>query len=207
MKNKIQVLFPDHFYTDGPYPLLPNEKQFILNTKEDVYSNIGGNFTSTNNCILESDSLKSLKDYILNCINEYAYDYMKINKDTEFYITQSWINFNGKGQAHHTHKHSNSIISGVFYVEGDEDSPITFHRDDAKPYFGGNYEYVIEEYNVLNSRTWTMPNKKNHLVLFPSTLTHSVKHNNSDIERVSLSFNTFMKGTVGEKKRLTELKL
>ena len=52
-----------------------------------------------------------------------------------------------------------------------------------------------------------MTNKKNHLILFPSTISHSVNPNNSDKERVSLSFNTFIKGYVGTKKRLTELKL
>ena len=95
----------------------------------------------------------------------------------------------------------------MFYIDGDEDCPITFHREDSRAYIGGNYEYEIEEYNVLNSRTWTMPNKKNHLILFPSTISHSVNPNNSDKERVSLSFNTFIKGYVGTKKRLTELKL
>ena len=207
MKNKVQILFPDHFYIDGPYPLLPKEKDFILNTKENVYSNIGGNHTSKNKFVLENENLKSLKNYIQVCINEYAYDYMKISKDTEFYITQSWVNFNSKGQTHHAHKHSYSIISGVFYIDGDEDCPITFHREESKPYFGGNFEYKIDEYNTLNSRTWKMPNQKNHLILFPSTQIHSVGVNNSDKERVSLSFNTFLKGYVGEDIRLTELKL
>jgi len=207
MKSKIQILFPDHFYVDGPYPLMPSEKDYVSHLKKDVYFNIGGNSTSTDSYVLENEKLKSLKNYIENCINEYAYDIFKINRDTKFEITQSWINFNGKGQAHHSHKHSNSVISGVFYIDGDEDCPITFHREDSRAYFGGNYEYEIEEYNVLNSRTWTMPNKKNHLILFPSTISHSVNPNNSDKERVSLSFNTFIKGYVGTKKRLTELKL
>jgi uncharacterized protein (TIGR02466 family) len=207
MNDKVQILFPDHFYIDGPYNLLPQEKEFILNSKENVFSNLGGNFTSTNNQILENDCLKKLKSYFEQCINEYAYDGMKINKETEFYITQSWINFNSKGQSHHTHQHSNSIISGVFYVEGNDDCPINFHRDAARPYFGGNYEYKLDEYNYFNSKMWMVPNKKHHLILFPSTTLHSVENNNSDIERISLSFNTFMKGTVGNKNGLSELKL
>jgi len=33
--------------------------------------------------------------------------------------------------------------------------------------------------------------------LFPSTLMHSVAKNKSDVERISLSFNTFIRGKLG----------
>ena len=206
-QSKIQVIFPEHFYVDGPYPLVPAEKDYLLNLKNDVYDNYGGNTASKNSYVLENENLKPFKNYIEKCINQYAYDIMKISRDTKFEITQSWINYNDSGQAHHAHKHSNSVISGVFFIDGDEDCPLVFHRDDTRAFFGGNWEYEIEEYNMLNSRTWVMPNKKNHLVLFPSTLTHSVNNNKSNKERVSLSFNTFLKGYVGKYRRLTELKL
>lgn len=130
MKNKVQLIFPDHFYVDGPYPLVPSEKNFIQSLKEETHVNIGNNLISKNTYILENENLKNLKNYFQQCINEYAYDYYKIDKKTEFYITQSWINFNEKGTQHHTHRHSNSVISGVFYVDGDEDCPIIFSRDD-----------------------------------------------------------------------------
>ena len=207
MKSKIQVIFPEHFYVDGPYPLVPSEKNYALSLKNDTYTNYGGNTTSMNSYVLDNEKFKSLKNYIQICIDEYAYDIMKISRDTKFEITQSWINYNNSGESHHNHKHSNSVISGVFYIEGDGDCPIVFHRDDSRAFFGGNFEYNIEEYNMLNSRTWVLPNKKNHLVLFPSTISHSVNRNDTNNERVSLSFNTFIKGYIGDSKRLTELKI
>tara|TARA_Y100001937_G_C7071688_1_gene308696 strand:- start:467 stop:1090 length:624 start_codon:yes stop_codon:yes gene_type:complete len=207
MKSKLQVIFPEHFYVDGPYPLVPSERDYALHLKNDVYTNYGGNATSTNSYVLDNEKFKSLKNYIQMCIDEYAYDIMKISRDTKFEITQSWINYNNTGESHHNHKHSNSILSGVFYIEGDGDCPIVFHRDDSRAFFGGNFEYSIEEYNILNSRTWVLPNKKNHLVLFPSTISHSVNSNDTNKERVSLSFNTFIRGYIGQSKRLTELKI
>ena len=38
--------------------------------------------------------------------------------------------------------------------------------------------------------------KNGDLILFPSTLMHSVKTNTTDKERISLAFNSFIKGTV-----------
>ena len=45
------------------------------------------------------------------------------------------------------------------------------------------------------------------LVLFPSHLSHLVPSNLSDEERISLSFNTWVKGSLGTKQRLTYLPL
>ena len=38
--------------------------------------------------------------------------------------------------------------------------------------------------------------RKGDLILFPSTLMHSVKTNVTEDERVSLAFNSFIKGTI-----------
>ena len=47
------------------------------------------------------------------------------------------------------------------------------------------------DYNNLNVTV-----KNGDLILFPSTLMHSVKTNTSNKERISLAFNSFIKGTV-----------
>jgi len=43
------------------------------------------------------------------------------------------------------------------------------------------------------------------LFIFPSPLYHSVSIKTDNIERISLSFNTFFKGRIGTEKDLTEL--
>jgi hypothetical protein len=42
--------------------------------------------------------------------------------------------------------------------------------------------------------------------MFPSSLTHGVENVVADDTRVSLAFNSFIKGTFGDKESLTELK-
>jgi len=47
----------------------------------------------------------------------------------------------------------------------------------------------------------------NRLFLYPSTLQHSVTKNKSNVERISLAFNTFIKGFVGDNQQRTRLRL
>ena len=52
-----------------------------------------------------------------------------------------------------------------------------------------------------------IPLKKGDLILFPSNLSHSVPANQSDEERISLSFNTWCTGSLGDIRSLTYLPL
>jgi ectoine hydroxylase-related dioxygenase (phytanoyl-CoA dioxygenase family) len=49
--------------------------------------------------------------------------------------------------------------------------------------------------------------KKGMLVLFPSDLDHEVGLNQSQEERIALSFNTFFKGTIGYEEEVSLLEL
>ena len=51
--------------------------------------------------------------------------------------------------------------------------------------------------NENNAAQVNFNNENGKLVLFPSTLLHAVAKNKSDVERISLSFNTFIKGQLG----------
>ena len=67
---------------------------------------------------------------------------------------------------------------------------------------------VLREANL---KIWYLINIKFHprkqILLFPSYLKHRVLKNNSDHERISLSFNVFVKGIIGSKISNTELKI
>ena len=126
----------------------------------------------------------------------FFYDRFKVKKDIEIYITQSWINFNQKNTSHHRHKHINSIISSVIFIKG-ETCPITFYNSERN-LFGNLLSF--EDFTVPNENNTSQVyfnNKNGRLFLFPSTLMHSVARNKSDVERISLSFNTFIKGQLG----------
>jgi hypothetical protein len=50
-----------------------------------------------------------------------------------------------------------------------------------------------------------MPVTKGLLIMFPSRLEHLVLLKKNDNQRISLAFNTFLKGKLGENKSLNEL--
>ena len=78
-----------------------------------------------------------------------------------------------------------------------------------KIYFYKNgYQQIkvpTENWNHWNSESWWFEVETNKLILFPSSLTHMVETVQSDETRISISFNTFLKGTIGDEQSLTEL--
>lgn len=176
--------------SEETYVLSPIENKFLLN--QETCPNFGKNFTSTDTWILNKKPLKKLKNFFQKEIESYAYGILEIDPTIKFYITQSWVNYNPPKSGHHSHKHPNSILSGVFYIQG-EDISINFGRTLELLYLGLRYKH----YNIFNSTAFEIGVKKHKLVLFPSTLNHSVKPNTSTTTRVSLSFNTFVTGELG----------
>ena len=153
------------------------------------------------NILLNNKNFKSLKNYIKKWLDFYTKEILKI-KDINFYITQSWLNKTRKDEQHHKHRHTNSLISGVFHFE-DNKSDIVFHR--SNDIF--NLEFNYNEYNLYNSGTYKFATESNTLILFPSGLFHSVESNISNEDRHSLSFNTFVKGEIGKYNELNTLNI
>ena len=162
------------------------------------------NQISINQYILNTAPLKSLKKFIQRWINRYAFEFLKIKKDTiKVFPTLSWANYNTKGESHHQHHHGNSFISGVFYIQGDN-SPIKFHRQGSSAY---SFVFDYAEQDIMNSETFWIQMLPGQLFLFPSLLPHAVDANPSKSTRITLSFNTFIAGDVGSKANLNYLKI
>ena len=180
------------------YPFNKRELNYIKKLKK---SKNAYNSVSINNYVLKVPEFNSIKKYLQKWLDIYAHEFLKI-KDIEFYITQSWCNYNATYDKHHTHTHPNSLISGVFYIQGDQ-TPIVFTRGKSLLPFLVNHK----SFDMYNARTYWVNMEAGQLFLFPSTLIHSVKENKSKIKRISLSFNTFAKGKFGELNDLDRLEL
>ena len=59
----------------------------------------------------------------------------------------------------------------------------------------------------FNSKCYDIPVEEGKLIIFPSRLMHDVSRNTQDDLRISLSFNTWIKGEVGSKENADYLKL
>jgi len=203
VENIVEGLFPTPVYfSDLGRDVTKKELQEVKKHSLDVYRN-AGNITSNNVYILDLPVFKKLKDELSKHLEEYVKQVIAPKEDISLYITQSWLNYTDEHQFHHEHAHPNSLISGVFYFDADEDLDRIKFFDSRHTWF----EFESDSWSSFNSKTWWFPVKTGKIVLFPSDLRHSVEFKEGKNTRTSLAFNTFVKGTLGREKRLTELKL
>jgi uncharacterized protein (TIGR02466 family) len=148
----------------------------------------------------------NLLQWFESCLSE-AKNELGLPKKLELDITSCWINKTTKLQTHHQHHHQNSFLSGLFYL--------------SDGHIGGETEFFTENIWWKNF-AWFMPRdnqmrrkishriiaQKGRLILFPSSLAHSVRALIDNSCRYTISFNTFFSGIVdSEAKNSTRLEL
>ena len=181
-------------------PFTKEELQFIKNSKRDSVPN-QGNSSSRDTYILNNPEMSDIKSELMKAVQDYKISIMGADDKVDLYITQSWLNFTNQGQQHHVHLHTNSLVSGVLYISADEENDKIFFYNDRIM----NLNPVIKNYNVFNSDCWWYKVKTYKIILFPSWLMHEVRAKEGDNERISLAFNTFIKGDIGDERVLNRL--
>jgi uncharacterized protein (TIGR02466 family) len=162
-----------------------------------------GNTTSVDNTILRNKELTKLRDFIETSLSDYFTTVHNPKHKVNLKITQSWANYTEPGQWHHKHEHPNSFVSGVFYPQANrETDKIYFYRSGFQ-----QIKFPPENWNIYNSESWWFEVGTGDLILFPSSLTHMVETVQGNQTRISLSFNTFPVGSIGEEISLTGLNL
>lgn len=176
------------------------ELDFIL--KQETRPN-QGNTTSKDSNLFDREEMRSVHDFCKESINKYLQAVYAPKNDISLYVTQSWANYTQPGGYHHKHAHPNSFVSGILYVQADpEKDKIHFFREGYQ-----QLKLPTENFNLYNSESWWFESVPGQLYLFPSSTTHMVQNTKSMDTRVSISFNTFLKGNVGEDVDLTGLHL
>jgi len=201
IESTINGIFPIPVYISKlDRELTKKELSFVDKSKLDFYKN-DGNINSNDNYILNQKVFGSLKEDLYLRVEDYFKKVLSYTDAVTPYITQSWLNYTETNQYHHKHAHPNSIVSGVFYINCHEElDKIKFFKEDYK-----TIKPEIKDWNLYNSETWWFTVKTGDIILFPSSLTHMVETKEGDNTRISLAFNVFIKGTIGNNKNLTEL--
>jgi len=168
-------------------------------TKEIDWKSSHHNRQSDDTFLLDKPELKKIRKFIDIKIIKYVKEIL--GSSDKLMITQSWVNKTAKGESHHQHAHPNSLVSGVWYpVIHDKLPPIQFQTPIQR-----DVSLNVSKFNTFNSATFLLPLNKGELILFPSNLSHSVPANQSDEERISLSFNTWSSNDLGSVESLTYL--
>tara|TARA_B100001057_G_scaffold32377_1_gene29395 strand:- start:69 stop:659 length:591 start_codon:yes stop_codon:yes gene_type:complete len=170
----------------------------LQNLKEDEWLN-ESNITQQTKDIFLHKNIKYSKLYtwINKCLRE-------VHQDLEYEsdglkITISWGNRISLGANFHQHSHSNSIISGVYYLN-DTSTPTDFAIEDMW------YNNIVDLSG--NSRRMVCESfcgKSGDLIIFPSSITHRVDTHQSIESRYTISFNSFPYGKIGGRKSMMNL--
>lgn len=192
--SEILGLFPVPIFLDEI--IVPEEfKEYV---KSIEYSEKTSGHVSKETYILDKPEFTGLKNSIMDKLFEYTNNVLNVNHENiHFEMQNSWIFKMEQGDHGVQHDHANSLISGVLYLNVDDDSgKIYFHKlhDNLFPPV---IQIPFNEYNLFNSNSWFLSPKNNMLVLFPANISHSIGTQYSKTTRYSLAFNFFPKGTFG----------
>jgi len=143
----------------------------------------------------------TLKEVITTKLNWYLQEVW--GENGQLRVTISWVNYNPPNTRHHKHSHPNSIFSGCFYIETEPDAGAIILTNPNKKQFYA--EPMNKDRNKYASPIFGCRPDKYDLYLFPSWLEHEVEPNKSNSTRISLAFNTFYTGTIGNLTEATQL--
>lgn len=104
------------------------------------------------------------------------------NHNADIIIKESWFTRTQKNEYHHRHLHAFSEISGVYYVK-------TNGNDGSIAFYPPSSILFVSKIYSGKSDTITYRPEVGKLLLWPSLLEHGVISNQTDDDRISLSFN------------------
>ena len=203
IEAKISGIFPDPIYLAKlDRKFTKQELEVVEEMRTDELQNIGNTF-SVNHDVLNHPSFTTLKKEVDLFIGDYFSKILLPPKTVVPYITQSWLNYTKPNEFHHTHNHVNTYLSGVLYINADKaHDKITFENI--------RYDQIqlpITAWNLFNSYDMSFAVESGDIIIFPSRLPHLVPPKEGKNTRVSISFNVFVKGILGQPGSLSELTL
>jgi len=161
-----------------------------------------GSLMGANGYILEQVEFEAVKKDIESALAKYMSEVVQTTDDVSIYITQSWLNYAESGSMHPQHIHPNSFLSGVLYIKavlGTGELMLYKPLSTSSILINSEVNKFTENHKIIRVKT-------GDIVIFPSTLLHSVQPQVGST-RISLAFNTFLKGTIGTELSYAQLKL
>ena len=150
--------------------------------KEDFLKSGLTTFGSNNNLLHNpewSDAVDFIQDFSSAMISS-------VSDNTDYSITNMWATLYPKGTFVPQHIHSNSTLSGVFYVKTSENCGSIVFQDPA--WVAKTMQTRKDHWPQIQTK-FAVPPEDGMMILFPSWLPHNTEINNSDDDRIIISFN------------------
>jgi hypothetical protein len=177
---KLIDLFPIPVYI-GKVKHHERIKKFVLHNVEEYGT------PSTWNCSVNS-SFGHNNDWLLNVVELYSDNYDEYFKQFDvkcnMHLIDIWYNEYKKSQYQERHHHLPADLSCIHYIKLNSDH---FGTTFINPHYLHNASNVLM--NHKSPHTFTPFVEEGDIVIFPSYLEHYVKTQNTDQQRVTLSWN------------------
>ncbi|MWV28362.1 putative 2OG-Fe(II) oxygenase [Aurantiacibacter rhizosphaerae] len=155
--------------------------------------------------IFRHKELRSVAEAVDASLQTFATEVLGIAQRLE--VTQSWALMNPPGVGMHGHTHSNSLVSGSLYYAPLPDPPGNMVFERYNSYRQLELSVDGARTNIYNATRNAVVPKQGDLVLFSSAVHHYVETNAGKENRHSIAFNTFVRGTIGNFRDVSELEL
>lgn len=136
-------------------------------------------------------SVRVVLEYFLTGCNEIARERKWDMRENQLTLGNYWVHATPPGEVTQSHTHKPAVLSGVYYVDKPENSGDLvfvdvnqFHDYEPKS-LPGEVDPISTPQMVIKAGEGTM-------LVFPSWLPHKVPKNNSNRNRVSISFNAVL---------------
>jgi len=178
---------------------LDSQLQQQVRSQEFVPFSTGNGLCTGNHYLLDQEVFAGLRSEIMEHVRVYTRDLLAVADHIELYITNSWATCHKSGDHSQRHQHSNSLISGIVYIDVDALSGRLrfFKPDNWANLWPGAVDLDSSAYNIYNSKFWEIEPVNGDIVLFPSQLNHGVTASTSPRDRYVVAFNLFARGHVG----------
>ena len=198
-QDQVDLLFFTPFYKSN---LKIKESEFEFIKQQKFVRNHNAFILEKN--ILACEEMNDLADTITEKVKIFFYEICGMSDIVEPELVNSWVNLHQKGDWAQVHNHYNSIITGVLYLDVNENSG-DFNVYRESHLFGPQLYFEKREDNRMNAEKISFRPKNGDLYLFPANIKHDVSSNNSDLKRLSLAFNYMMRGII--KSEYSEVKI
>jgi uncharacterized protein (TIGR02466 family) len=156
-----------------------------------IKSNRGGwhspNFTLKDKSSIQFKFALEIQKYILKSFQKLGWK----TENTNITITSMWAIINKKNDFNVLHTHPNSYLSAAYYVSAPKNCG-RFHIENSN--LARRHSYPkIKQNNELNAMVAGLDINEGDLLIFPGYLPHKVAMNESDQDRIVISFNVGIK--------------
>tara|TARA_Y100000004_G_C8771166_1_gene350781 strand:- start:58 stop:672 length:615 start_codon:yes stop_codon:yes gene_type:complete len=191
IKYTLTNLFPSPvhiFDTDGFDEFKNNLIDYAYKLREE--DSKGFNISNRHGWQSRGFDLTNMNDLLHGTILQGLSSFPSIKNTTEMRAS-AWININGPGAYNILHSHPNSHLSGVMWIKAPKDcGVISFDNPNGHQTYTeiNSYNQEFNDQFFIHHSYW-LPPIEGRMIIFPSHLQHEVKENNSNEDRISVSFN------------------